>query len=466
MFKKRLFTLFLTIIFVLGIAAAASADPGKAKGKTNWKFKNTGKWKAVQLVDIGSHWAVQPIQFTSSYGIIQGYADCSFRPNNNVTKYEAIMMISRVTGFTGTFDGDRDDDYDAPAWMQDCLEYAVSEGILTADEARDLNGNAPAKRYEVAVWTMRAIGFELDDQLSFKDRNEIPYYAKAYVGGMCKYGYMIGYTGNIFQPNKPVTRAEMATVLYRIIIANMYNDTHGDEDKEEDNKNGELAVKSLKPADGSNNVDAATDVLTARFNMDIVAVADMDSVRDGISVTNITDDEAVAIDDVSIEGKTLTIELDESLASGKTYRVTIEADIIEAEDTGENFDGISGSKWEFSTGSATFGIVRLTPKNGADDVDGDTVLLKAKFNGDIRVISGKSLIDAVQVYNRSDDEDVDVRKVEINGDTLKITLDDPLEEGDTFEVTLLADYLEAKDTGRNFKGLDGEDWSFTTDVAD
>lgn len=466
MSKKRLFTLLLTVIFVLGIAAAASADPGKAKGKGKWKFKNTGKWKAVQLVDVNSHWASQPILFVSSYGIIQGYADCSFRPNNNVTKYEAIMMISRAAGFTGTFDGDSDWDNDAPAWMRDCLNYAVSEGILTEDEAEKLNGNAPAKRYEVAVWTMRAIGFELDDQLSFYDRDEIPNYAKAYVGGMCKYGYMVGYAGNIFQPNKPVTRAEMATVLYRIIIANMYDDMNNDDDDDDKNVSDKLAVRSLNPADGSDDVDADTDTLTAKFNQEIAAAADMDSVRDGISVINVTDDEAVEIDDVSIKGKTLTIKLEEPLESGKTYRVTIEDDIIEADDTGENFKGISGSKWEFSTAGEPFGIKSLTPENGADNVDLDTTLLKVKFSDDIRVISGKSLIDAVQVYNQSDDEDVDVRKVEIDDDTLEITLDDPLEEGDTYEVTIKANYFESEDTGRNFDGLDGDDWSFTAAVED
>ncbi|KUK82822.1 MAG: putative membrane protein, partial [Pelotomaculum thermopropionicum] len=81
---------------------------------------------------------------------------------------------------------------------------------------------------------------------------------------------------------------------------------------------------------------------------------------------------------------------------------------------------------------------------------------------DIRVISGKSLFDAVEVYNRSDDQEVEIDEVEIDGDTLVITLEDPLEDGDTFEVTIKADYFEEEDTGDNFEGIEGNDWRFTT----
>jgi len=461
LFKKSLFTLLLTMVLILGIAAASYADPGKGKG--NWKVKSQVKWKAVQLKDVNSHWAAQSIQAMCSYGIILGYPDLTFRPNVPVTKYEAIMMISRAAGFNGTFDSDRSWGSDVPSWMTDCLNFAVSEGILTEDEASDLNGLAPAKRYEVAVWAIRAIGLEQDNQFSFQDLDEIPYFARPYVGGMYKHGYMIGYSGKYFQPNKPVTRAEMATVLYRILLEKPVDNDDDDSDDNDNNTVEELKINSLEPADGSEYVDEDTDELVVRFNMEVEAVKDLESVLDGIIVRNVTDGEDVNIDEVFIEDETLTIKLDESLERDKTYRVTIQEDLIEAKKSGENFDGISGSEWEFST-RETFGIVSLTPENDADDVNGDdTLVLKAEFSGDIRVIPGKTLLNAVNVYNQSDDEDVDVVKVEIDGDTLVITLKDPLENGDTFEVTIKADYLEEKSTGRNFEGIEGSDWTFSTE---
>ncbi|NPV74483.1 MAG: hypothetical protein HPY89_12080 [Pelotomaculum sp.] len=457
MFRKGFIALLLTVVLVLGTAAASQAAPGK---KANWKFKFHGARKAVQLTDIQSHWAAQPIQTLFSYGIITGYSDLTFRPNIPVTKYEAIMMIARASGFDGTSEADLAWD-GAPEWMAACLDFAVSEGILTEEEAEDLNGWAPAKRYEVAVWAARAMGLEPDGRFSFQDLGEIPSFARPYVGGMFKCGYMIGYPGNFFQPNKPVTRAEMAVVIYRILM----EDTIDGEDRDDQGSSdtgGEPAVESLEPADGSGGVDAETVELTVRFNVAVEAVEDLESVREGITVRNLTDGEVVEVDDVSIAGDTLTIELGEPLENGKTYRVTIDGGLIEAEESGANFGGIGSGRWEFSTGG-DFEIVGLNPADGADDVDGeDTAVLKAEFSGDIRVIPGKTLLDAVKVYNLSDDEDVDVDMVEIDGDTLVITLEDPLESGDTFEVTIEGGYLEEEDTGRNFEGLEGGEWRFTT----
>ncbi|MDD3582198.1 MAG: Ig-like domain-containing protein, partial [Desulfobacca sp.] len=95
----------------------------------------------------------------------------------------------------------------------------------------------------------------------------------------------------------------------------------------------------------------------------------------------------------------------------------------------------------------------LTPKDGATGVDKDTRVLKAKFSDDIQVISGKSLLNAVEVYNVSDNQKAGISEVKIDGDTLTITLEDTLEAGDTFEVSIKANYLEEEETGFNFEGI-------------
>jgi len=454
---KRVSTVLLILIMVFGFAAASQAAPGKEKNK-NKLFTKKKNWKPVTIVDIGSHWARQPIQTMASYGIILGYPDGTFRPDAAVSINEAIMMISRAAGFeVSTTMPDKSPYKKFPYWMQDCLAFAVEEGILEEEEINDLNGNKAAKRYQVAVWAARAMGLDVDYGLAFADAGDIPFYARPYVGGMCKYGFMIGYPGNIFQPNKSVSRAELAMVLYRILLAQDAQDNDGNND----DSRSELKVKKLIPEDGSDNVNTDINELTVKFNENIAAVDGLDEVMDGITVRNITDGEDVDLDEVSINGNILTIRLENSLEPGKTYRVIIEDGIIESEESGKDFAGISGSQWQFTT-REVFAIEALTPENGADEVE-VTGVLQARFNGDIRVIPGKSLLKAVSVYNKTAKERVDVKKVEIDGDTLVITLEDVLEEGSTFEVTIKDGYLENKDTGEDFAGLDGSDWRFTTE---
>lgn len=445
MFRKGAFTVVLVMLLILGLTAAASANPGKGNNK-GWKFKAKNNWKAVELTDISSHWAEQPIRHMCSIGLIFGYPDKKYIPNAPVSKYEALMMICRAAGF----DPDADESWERKC--EDCLEFALDEGIL--DEDDDFAGWKPAKRYEVAVWSIRAMGMDEDGGgLSFRDIDDMPADARLYIGVMSKHKYMVGYPGNFFQPNKPVTRAEMANILY--LMMSDWPDYYDD---------GDLRLSSLDPRDGEDDVDPDTDVLAARFNMDIEAVDDLEDVKDGIRVKNVTDGDYADIDSVSIDGNKLTIELDDPLADDCLYRVTIKKDIIESEDGDESFGGISGSEWEFSTFDGDeLDLESLDPEDGEDNVDPDTRVLRAEFNNDISVVSGKGLLNAVRVYNVDRDRYEDVDKVEIDDDTLIITLDDELGSGDTFEVTIRPGYLEDDDSGEDYGGISGDDWRFTTD---
>jgi hypothetical protein len=169
--RKGLLTLALAVVLVLSLAVSAYAGPGKGKGKTKFKPDNS-KFKIIQLQDVKSHWAEQPILWMCGQGILTGYPDLTFRPNTPVTKFEAVMMISKASGFDGSvkFNQGRSWSRDVPSWMEECLDYAVDEGILTEDEAADLKGWTPAKRYEVAVWAARAMGVDTGVRVVFSCR--------------------------------------------------------------------------------------------------------------------------------------------------------------------------------------------------------------------------------------------------------------------------------------------------------
>lgn len=103
------------------------------------------------------------------------------------------------------------------------------------------------------------------------------------------------------------------------IIVSLYARNSGEDE------NGDLELEKLTPADGSDDVDTDTERLVARFNMEIRAIDNLDSVKSGVRVRNVTDGEYVDIDEVSIDGEELVIELEDSLEEDKTYRVTVNA---------------------------------------------------------------------------------------------------------------------------------------------
>ena len=47
--------------------------------------------------DTSNHWASSYIETVKSKGIINGYSDNTFKPDNKVTRAEAIVMISKMS---------------------------------------------------------------------------------------------------------------------------------------------------------------------------------------------------------------------------------------------------------------------------------------------------------------------------------------------------------------------------------
>lgn len=50
----------------------------------------------VKLTDIQNHWAQKDIEYLVNLGIISGYADNTFRPENTITRAEVASLLARV----------------------------------------------------------------------------------------------------------------------------------------------------------------------------------------------------------------------------------------------------------------------------------------------------------------------------------------------------------------------------------
>ena len=75
---------------------------------------------------------------------------------------------------------------------------------LTRAQAATMLGRAQEKGYAAV-------------DLSFTDGAKIPAYATAYIRTMAAQGVISGYTDGSFKPNNPITRGQMAKILYNLM---------------------------------------------------------------------------------------------------------------------------------------------------------------------------------------------------------------------------------------------------------
>ncbi len=200
---------------------------------------------AVTFSDVENNpavaWAVPYITEMAEKGYIKGYEDGTFKPNNTISKTEALILLSRMLGV---------DD----ANFEDSVEYALEKyadvlanyttpyerevafllytGVLDSLDLdlyiSNSNKNAALKRYEAAILLTKLLGAE--DEVStnafvsssYADTVEIPDNARAYVEYVKEQGIMQGMGNNedgapIFSPNTFVTRSQMAKMLCTLI---------------------------------------------------------------------------------------------------------------------------------------------------------------------------------------------------------------------------------------------------------
>jgi len=60
------------------------------------RFDDKANTTAVDFSDIASHWAKNEINAAANNGWINGYTDGTFRPNNKITRAEAMTLVNRV----------------------------------------------------------------------------------------------------------------------------------------------------------------------------------------------------------------------------------------------------------------------------------------------------------------------------------------------------------------------------------
>lgn len=169
-------------------------------------------------------WAEKSIEKMGALHILDGFGNGFFKPKNNVTHAEAIAMVLKLTGKKAEaeaikkqpefFKGKCD------KWSYGYLQLALDEGIIIPEEDGKFNPKTPAKRHEIAKYIVRAIGKKdmalqnMNQALNYYDSAAIPKNSRGYVYVITSLGIMQG-DKNVFQPNKPITRAEMAVILDR-----------------------------------------------------------------------------------------------------------------------------------------------------------------------------------------------------------------------------------------------------------
>lgn len=195
MMKKVLGAFFLCFFIFVGSAAA---DGG------------------LHFRDVkNDHWAKNDIHQLFYRGIITGYDDGTFKPNNKVTIAQFIKMAVAANQLP-VKDGSSPFILPSNHWAKPYISTAYSAGLITpADFNKNLNPNHEITREQMAIVMARSLKLDPINKIVFKDHKSIK--NNGLVTASYEAGVISGKEDGTFRPADSSTRAQSAAVLERML---------------------------------------------------------------------------------------------------------------------------------------------------------------------------------------------------------------------------------------------------------
>ncbi|KYG90537.1 S-layer homology domain-containing protein [Metasolibacillus sp. FSL K6-0083] len=109
----------------------------------------------VSFKDIGSHWAKSDIEAAVAQGLLKGYEDNTFKPNNNLTRVQAVSILVRALNLTSTSNAPFTDisSYSEETKREIAAAY---EANLLVGKSNKFSPSSPISREELAVMLANA----------------------------------------------------------------------------------------------------------------------------------------------------------------------------------------------------------------------------------------------------------------------------------------------------------------------
>lgn len=210
--------------------------------------------------DTQNHWAQDYIAELADRGIVTGKTDTEFAPDDDVSRAELLKIALGAFGFSVPESVTEKPlpDVEIGDWYAPYVKAGLDNQIIYGFQD-GFQPNAPASRGMSATVLAKAAGFEdiwnhytnnymVHDDWTYAVFPDVPKnayganYFAPYVAYLHDQGIIDGYADGTFGPGKPITRAEIAKIVTKLL--DMFSPTEGMEGQElEAAECGDLADK-------------------------------------------------------------------------------------------------------------------------------------------------------------------------------------------------------------------------------
>ncbi|MFF2179271.1 S-layer homology domain-containing protein [Lysinibacillus sp. NPDC058147] len=171
----------------------------------------------LSFTDIESHWAKEFILKAAEEGIMKGYADGTFRPEQNITRAQAATMLVRSLGLTTQEQAPFTDIASYDVETQSEIAAAYVHGLIKGTNGK-FNPGLPVTRAQLALMINRA--YELQQKQPYAVKGNAPFSDIASYNEETRHAITMLYELDIvrgnegeFSPEAPTKRSHAAKIF-------------------------------------------------------------------------------------------------------------------------------------------------------------------------------------------------------------------------------------------------------------
>lgn len=199
------------MLFVLSVPSLAAVQD------TGYSDVNVQAWYADAAV------------YCREYGLMNGTAPGIFSPDETMTRAMLVSTLYRLNGSPLITVSNPFNDVPDDTWYSDAVIWAQHNGVVSGYHDDIFAPDDAITREQIAAILWRNVGRPKLEKLStFADKNLVSDYAVEAVSWAEACEIVSGKEGNYFDPQGNATRAEVAAMLYRWIVAPTEGDSSND----------------------------------------------------------------------------------------------------------------------------------------------------------------------------------------------------------------------------------------------
>lgn len=175
-----------------------------------------------KFADVSEHWAEAFIENLGAMNIVRGFPDGTFKPDNKLTRAEYASLLVGTFPMTVKRAATQFKDVPDNFWAKEAIKKANQAVFLSGYPDLTFRPNQNLTREQAIVALVGGLGLTGGNLISlslYRDRAQISSYATEKVATATQKRLIVNYpTVDLIEPRRDITRAEVSAIIYQTLV--------------------------------------------------------------------------------------------------------------------------------------------------------------------------------------------------------------------------------------------------------